>query len=521
MKIFDTNEPITSDLIPRLKASGIEGVIRYIASWSDGGKRVEPGEAHLLEAAGIKLALVFEDWGGEGNFQHGDISAASGHVHAKIAIERAALVGAPPGTIIYFAIDTDCTSGQYSAYVRPYATAVKATLLGKYRVGLYACGYVCVMGLAETLLDAAWLTMSMGFNGSRAFRDSGRATLVQSINGPAFGRDVDPDTANVPDWGGFVPFSVAPAPPSPAPLPIPSPTPVPSPIPSPSPMPVPSSVRIAGLLPETVHAIVTAAVASPVLRHDWNNGQAPWGYTKGMAVAFGVAYARLKANRPDVTAMAAAKSGDSGIDALSWYAGIFDRLGMSNATAGPDTLRHLWTLQTGLGMRESGGDYTCGRDMSASNVTSDTAEAGLFQQSWNFRSASPLLPQMFTDECARPEDDEQSLQTIFKEGATGVYATRDYGSGDGLIFQHLCKTRPLFAAMTAAVGLRGIRSHWGPIDNYQAEVLPVVDELYKKVQSLVDAEAPVTKLSSGLVTATQSKKSSRFDRLLSSRQPVE
>ena len=40
----------------------------------------------------------------------------------------------------------------------------------------------------------------------------------------------------------------------------------------------------------------------------------------------------------------------------------------------------------GLGMRESSGQYCCGRDTSEDNTTADTAEAGLFQMSWNAMS---------------------------------------------------------------------------------------------------------------------------------------
>ena len=59
-----------------------------------------------------------------------------------------------------------------------------------------------------------------------------------------------------------------------------------------------------------------------------------------------------------------------------------------------DTLRHLFVLLTGLDMRESSGRCCEGRDLSASNTTADTAEAGLFQQSWNSRFASPELPKL-------------------------------------------------------------------------------------------------------------------------------
>jgi hypothetical protein len=45
----------------------------------------------------------------------------------------------------------------------------------------------------------------------------------------------------------------------------------------------------------------------------------------------------------------------------------------------------------GLGMRESSGQHCEGRDMSADNVSSDTAEAGLFQMSWNASGCSTVM----------------------------------------------------------------------------------------------------------------------------------
>jgi hypothetical protein len=51
---------------------------------------------------------------------------------------------------------------------------------------------------------------------------------------------------------------------------------------------------------------------------------------------------------------------------------------MANDRDGPETLRPLFALMLGHGMRESSGRYCEGRDRSAENVASDTAEAGLF-----------------------------------------------------------------------------------------------------------------------------------------------
>jgi len=157
---------------------------------------------------------------------------------------------------------------------------------------------------------------------------------------------------------------------------------------------------------------------------------------------------------------------------------------MSNNTSGADTLRHLFVLMIGLGMRESSGKHCEGRDTTAHNVTSDTAEAGLFQVSFNAKDASPLLPQIFAQYKANPS----GFLDVFKEGVhCSAASLENFGSGDGRDFQRLCKECPAFAAEFAAVALRHIRKHWGPIIRRQAQVRPECDALLSQVQAAIDA----------------------------------
>jgi hypothetical protein len=238
---------------------------------------------------------------------------------------------------------------------------------------------------------------------------------------------------------------------------------------------------------ETVGRICNLAAASDLAIYEWNNrGRAPRGYIKGMAVVFGLVYAKLRVGDPAATAMAAASINTNSTDALSWYQARFAVAGMSNAIPGPDTLRHLFVLLIGLGMRESSGRCCAGRDTSAENTSADTAEAGLFQMSWNAHSASPLIAQLFSSYSSSPD----GFLSIFQEGVScghGDYA--NYGDGDGAAFQQLCKSCPAFAAETAGVGLRVLRSHWGPLNSRAAEIRPEADALLQQVQSIVDAIA--------------------------------
>lgn len=239
------------------------------------------------------------------------------------------------------------------------------------------------------------------------------------------------------------------------------------------------------LTAEAIEEIVRLAAGSPLIRQKWSGSLAPRGYIKGMAVAFAHVYAKWKARDAAALIMAAADGGKEATDALAWYAAEFRAAGMENASSGPAPLRHLFVLLIGLGMRESGGKYNEGRDVSADNTDAETAEAGLFQMSWNARAASSELPRLFA---LHSKGDDDGYLSIFQEGVR-PRETANFGTGEGVAFQKLCKSRPIFAVETAAVGMRVLRKHWGPISRREAEIRPEADALLRKVQEVVDAIA--------------------------------
>ena len=234
-----------------------------------------------------------------------------------------------------------------------------------------------------------------------------------------------------------------------------------------------------------ISEIVQIAANSALARVSWDGGRgrAPLGYIKGMAVMFAVALRKLAQGDPAAVEMARASSGDPSRDALAYYASEFARLGMRNDVSGIDTLRHLFVLMIGLGMRESSGRYCEGRDQSASNTSADTAEAGLFQMSWDAHGASRQIPRLLDEYQANGGG---GYREIFCEGVTPRRGELDNcGSGTGLQFQQLCKERPGFAVEAAAVGLRNRRNHWGPINRHEAELRPEADDMLRQVQRLM------------------------------------
>jgi hypothetical protein len=143
----------------------------------------------------------------------------------------------------------------------------------------------------------------------------------------------------------------------------------------------------------------------------------------------------------------------------------------------------LFVLLIGLGVRESSGSYCEGRDRSAKNTAASTAEVGLFQTSFNAKSASPLFPQLFKQYSANPS----GFVDIFKEGVQVRQSDlENFGSGAGKEFQRLSKECPAFAAEFAAVGLRNIRQHWEPITRRQVEIRDECNTMLLQVQNAVD-----------------------------------
>ena len=123
------------------------------------------------------------------------------------------------------------------------------------------------------------------------------------------------------------------------------------------------------------------------------------------------------------------------------------------------------------------------RDMSADNVDAMTAEAGLFQMSWNMESCSPHMQTLF---------DQYSGSTPLC--ALGIFAQdvscsdedwECYGSGPGFEYQQQAKHCPQFAVETAAIGLRNLRQHWGPINRKEAELTSEADAMFLDIEEIL------------------------------------
>lgn len=203
-KIIDTNQNTTGSLA-RLRAAGIETIIRYISPINPAGeKTVKAAEARAIAAGGMRLGLVCEGWG---DFDHDAITGATGRRDAEFCLQYAPKVGAPKGACIYFAVDTDAGDQQINRLVIPYfQSIVDAFSDSDYRIGVYGSGAVC--RAVTEIVDLTWLSCSLGWAESREYlvEQPTPWALRQHTPQTIAGLDTDPDDPNG-DIGDFIPFA--------------------------------------------------------------------------------------------------------------------------------------------------------------------------------------------------------------------------------------------------------------------------------------------------------------------------
>ena len=235
-----------------------------------------------------------------------------------------------------------------------------------------------------------------------------------------------------------------------------------------------------------VNDIAAIAQNSTCKNFAWaNRGRAPAAYMSGMAITFAKSLCRLKQSESATNLMAVKNTQNSNKDALSWYESIFDAKQIEIDSSGAETLRSLYTLGIGLGMRETSGRYCTGRDTTASNPTAVTAEAGLFQTSYNSMSASSELKKLYSE--YNSGNFKCHLDVFSKNVSCAPQDT--VGTGAGADFQRKLKSCPALATEYAMITLRVLRKHYGPINRREAELNSSCNEMLSDVQSYIDRNA--------------------------------
>lgn len=220
-------------------------------------------------------------------------------------------------------------------------------------------------------------------------------------------------------------------------------------------------------------AVLGAVQASPdCLAYSWRDrGKAPIGYINGMALTYARNYCQLRV-RPDgpVRAMSAPIHSPRK-DALAHY-GV-------RAPTETARLRAAFTLAIGLGMRESTGNPTEGPDRNVDDPTPLTAEAGLFQTSYNSFDAHPQLRVLWN---AYRKSAETCRTRVFREGSRNLRRPV-VGGGAAAEYQRFLKECPAFAAEYAVVMLRYQHRHFGPLISRAAERRPACERMLQRVEA--------------------------------------
>jgi Rv2525c-like, glycoside hydrolase-like domain len=192
---LDSSSPCDAAAIACLKQEGYAFVARYYSGSPNSHKNLTAAEAQLISAAGIQLVAVFEN----NSTSLPYCTVARGQKDATEALGMAAEIGQPHGTAIYFTVDYDASSSDIAGAITQYMHAVKSGIGGKYAIGIYGSGAVCAAMLKAGLAEFAWLSQSMGFNGSATFSNW---NIKQGMPLTICGLNADPDDAHG-EYGGF------------------------------------------------------------------------------------------------------------------------------------------------------------------------------------------------------------------------------------------------------------------------------------------------------------------------------
>jgi hypothetical protein len=167
-----------------LKSNGLSFVFRYYST-SD-WKRLDKPEATALAAAGLSLAVVYED-GPKKHCEDGYFTKDRGQRHGPNAYEWAnEVIDQPKGSAIYFAVDFDYTDQNNLDGITHYFEAVRDAILQQsggttadYLIGVYGSGKVCqLIKDTQQLAEYSWLAESPGWTGSADYES--RCDVLQS-----------------------------------------------------------------------------------------------------------------------------------------------------------------------------------------------------------------------------------------------------------------------------------------------------------------------------------------------------
>jgi hypothetical protein len=195
---LDLFKACTDATVQCFKQGGYRFVGRYYFNLTKTIKeKFTRDEALRICAAGMQLVAVYEN----ASNQYSYFTAAKGASDAAGALQQAADLGQPEGSVIYFTVDYDASEDEIDANITDYFKAVNEGIDGRYEIGVYGSGLTCTKMLDAELATYAWLSCSSGWNGSKTFT---RWNIKQAVETQICGLDCDPDQSIDGDFGAFV-----------------------------------------------------------------------------------------------------------------------------------------------------------------------------------------------------------------------------------------------------------------------------------------------------------------------------
>lgn len=157
-----------------------------------------------LRLAGLRVFPIYEDGGYEIEY----FSRNRGYQDGITAAKKAAELGFPSKTTIYFAVDVDIQDGDIEGTVVPYMRGIiDALKLSPYEPGIYGTRNVCLHGEEVGMKYSFVADMSYGWSGNLGFRMPTNWAFDQFTEYPIGSTDIDQVAASGKDAGvnKFVP----------------------------------------------------------------------------------------------------------------------------------------------------------------------------------------------------------------------------------------------------------------------------------------------------------------------------
>jgi len=200
IQMIDADFDLTK-YVEKIRASGVKTVARYYdrdygsgpgeTCWHNPTKGLQKNELSAIEGSGLSVVVIFQHCNADCmNFNTGNSATADkGRKDATAAIQRAADLGQPPDTPIYFGIDFDpvrygnckLSDSQVLSSIETYFSQINEVLARtSWHVGVYGAGRTCRFLKDRKLAKYFWLSASMAHDGSQAFFNSGEWHIFQN-----------------------------------------------------------------------------------------------------------------------------------------------------------------------------------------------------------------------------------------------------------------------------------------------------------------------------------------------------